>query len=161
LQSAVISITQIHAGSAYNVIPDTAHLAGTVRTFDDETRNLIRARIRDIAAGMATAFTAEIDVDLRDVFTVLDNSPEGTDAVRQAATSLFGEAALDRADTRRMASEDFADMLRVVPGAYCWLGMAHGPPLHSPNYRFDDEIIPLGAALLARLVEQQAAPRGS
>jgi hippurate hydrolase len=55
-----------------------------------------------------------------------------------------------------MGSEDFADMLHTVPGAYCWLGMASGPSLHNPNYRFDDEVIPLGASLLARIVERQA-----
>ena len=60
-----------------------------------------------------------------------------------------------------MASEDFADMLQIVPGAYCWLGMDEGPPLHSPDYRFDDDIIPLGAALLARLVEQRSSSEGS
>jgi amidohydrolase len=161
LQPAVVSITQIHAGSAYNVIPDTAHLAGTVRAFDDETRRLVSARIREIAAGMATAFGAEIDVDIRDVFTVLRNHPKQTEAVIRAAAELFGDSALEPAATPHMASEDFADMLRVVPGAYCWLGMDRVAPLHSPLYEFDDEIIPLGAALLARLVEQQSSPRTS
>jgi amidohydrolase len=156
LEPAVVSITQIHAGSAYNVIPDTAHLAGTVRTFDDETRALVRIRMREIAAGTAVAFGATIDVDIRDVFSVLRNQPEQIEAVVRAAADLFGEAVLDRAATPRMASEDFADMLHVVPGAYCWIGMAPGAALHNPNYQFDDEIIPLGASLLARLVEQQS-----
>ena len=74
-----------------------------------------------------------------------------------SAAELFGEAALNRETTPRMGSEDFADMLHTVPGAYCWLGMASGPALHNPNYRFDDEVIPLGASLLARIVERQAA----
>ena len=156
LEPAVVSITQIHAGSAYNVIPDTAHVAGTVRAFDDETRALVRSRMREIAAGMAVAFGATIDVDIRDLFSVLRNQPEKVRAVARAATELFGEAALDLPATPRMASEDFADMLHLVPGAYCWLGMAPGAALHNPNYQFDDEIIPLGASLLARLVEQQS-----
>ena len=156
LEPAVVSITQIHAGSAYNVIPDTAHVAGTVRTFDDETRTLVRTRMRDIAAGLASAFGASIEVEIRDVFSVLRNNPENTDAVARAATELFGDAALEFAATPHMASEDFADMLHAVPGAYCWVGMAAGAALHNPNYRFDDEIIPLGASLLARLVERHS-----
>lgn len=156
LEPSVVSITQIHAGSAYNVIPDTAHLAGTVRTFDETMRDLVRTRIREIAEGMASAFRVRIDVDLREVFSVLRNDPEAAKAVEHAATELFGEPALDRATKPHMGSEDFADMLLAVPGAYCWLGMAPGAGLHNPNYQFDDEIIPLGASLLARLVEQQS-----
>lgn len=159
LQPAVLSITQIHAGAAYNVIPDTAQLAGTIRVFDDETRELIRSRVREIAAGLATSFGAGIDVDIRDVFTVLRNDPEKSESLARAASELFGEAALDRATTPRMGSEDFADMLLAVPGAYCWLGMSPGAALHNPNYRFDDEVIPLGIALLSRLVEQQSKPQ--
>ena len=156
LESAVVSITQIHAGAAYNVIPDTAHLAGTVRTFDEGVRDLVRTRMREIAAGIASAFGATVEVDVRAVFSVLRNRPESAEAMARAATELFGEAALDRAARPHMGSEDFADMLHAVPGAYCWLGMTPGPALHNPNYQFDDEIIPLGASLLARMVEQQS-----
>jgi hippurate hydrolase len=113
--------------------------------------------MREIAAGMAVAFGATIDVDIRDVFSVLRNQPEKARAVAQAATELFGEAAIDLPATPRMASEGFADMLHLIPGAYCWLGMAPGAALHNPNYQFDDDIIPLGASLLARLVEQQSS----
>jgi hippurate hydrolase len=157
IEPAVVSITQIHAGSAYNVIPDTAHLAGTVRTFDEDTKALVRTRVREIATGMAAAFGATIDVEIREVFSVLRNDPERAEAVARAASELFGEAALERAAAPRMGSEDFADMLQAVPGAYCWIGMEKGPGLHNPNYRFDDEIMPAGAALLARLVEQRSS----
>jgi hippurate hydrolase len=144
LDSVVLSITQIHAGSAYNVIPDTAHLAGTVRAFDEETRALVRSRIREIAAGVAAAFEATIDVEIRDVFSVLMNDPEKSEAMARAAEELFGGAALERATAPRMGSEDFADMLHAVPGAYCWFGMGStAGALHNPNYQFDDEIIPV------------------
>jgi len=156
LEPAVVSITQIHAGAAYNVIPDTAHLAGTVRTFDDRLRELVRTRMRAISAGLAVSFEAEIEVDIRPVFSVLRNDPEKTDAMTRAATELFGEDAIEIATAPHMGSEDFADMMLAVPGAYCWLGMDGSAALHNPNYRFDDEIIPLGASLLARLVEQQS-----
>jgi hippurate hydrolase len=158
LESAVLSITQIHAGSAYNVIPDTAHLAGTVRTFDEKTRDLIRARMREIAAGVGATFSSTIDVEIRDVFSVLMNDPEKSEAMAQAAVELFGGDALERASAPLMGSEDFADMLHTVPGAYCWIGMGStAGALHNPNYQFDDEIIPLGASLLARLVEQRSS----
>lgn len=159
LEPAVISITQIHSGSAYNVIPDAASLAGTVRVFDEDLRTLIRARIRDIAAGVAIAFGATIDVEIRDVFSVLRNDLEKTDALIRGATELLGGDVVDKTTTRQMVSEDFADMLQAVPGAYCWLGMAPGAALHSPNYQFDDEVIPIGASLLAKLVEQQSRDR--
>jgi amidohydrolase len=157
IEPAVVSITQMHAGSAYNVIPDTAHLAGTIRTLDDETRDLTRKRLREISQGIAASFGASAEVEIRDVFSVLRNDPEKIEAVARAASDLFGEVALDRPTTARMGSEDFADMLLAVPGAYCWLGMKEGAALHNPNYQFDDEVIPLGASLLARLVEQQSA----
>jgi hippurate hydrolase len=153
---AVVSITQVHAGSAYNVIPDTAHLAGTVRTFDEEVRDLIRDRIREIASGLAAAHRSTIEVEIREVFSVLKNDPQKVEAVVGAASELFGKAVLNLEATPRMGSEDFADMLHAVPGAYCWLGMSTGAALHNPNYQFDDEVIPLGASLLARLVERQS-----
>ena len=159
LEPAVISITQIHSGSAYNVIPDAASLAGTVRVFDEDLRTFIRARIREIAAGVAVAFGATIDVEIRDVFSVLRNDLEKTDALMRGATELLGGDVVDQTTTRQMVSEDFADMLQAVPGAYCWLGMAPGAALHTPNYQFDDEIIPIGASLLAKLVEQQSRDR--
>jgi hippurate hydrolase len=158
LDSVVLSITQIHAGSAYNVIPDTAHLAGTVRAFDEEARALVRSRIREIATGVAAAFEATIDVEIHDVFSVLMNDPEKSEAMARVAEELFGGAALERATAPRMGSEDFADMLHAVPGAYCWIGMGStAGALHNPNYQFDDEIIPVGASLLARLVEQRSS----
>src|ERR1700760_156076 len=84
-EPAVLSITQIHSGSAYNVIPGEAHLCGTVRTFSEEVRNLIRERIEAISAGIAAAFAVEISVDIRDIFSVLVNSPEHTEVVMDVA----------------------------------------------------------------------------
>jgi len=158
LKTVVLSITQIHAGSAYNVIPDGAHLAGTVRTFDQELRELVRRRIGEIAAGVGAAFGATIAVEIRDVFSVLQNHPEQTAALAEVACELFGAKQVDQDAPPKMGSEDFADMLQVVPGAYLWLGQAPGPALHNPSYDFDDEILPLGAALLARAVERRSRP---
>jgi len=152
---AVVSITQIHAGSAYNVIPESARLAGTVRTFDDGTRELIRGRIRALAAGIAASFSATIEVDIRDIFTVLENHEPQTRAAAEAAREIVGAERIELEPRPKMASEDFADMLRAVPGAYFWLGQTPGPAVHNPGYLFDDAILPIGASLLARIAERQ------
>jgi hippurate hydrolase len=154
---AVVSITQIHAGSAYNVIPETAHMAGTVRCFDDGTRGLIRERIRKLASGIAASFSATIEVDIRDIFSVLENQEAHCRVVAEAAREVLGEQSLDPDPRPKMASEDFGDMLRVVPGAYFWLGQTPGPAVHNPGYLFDDGILAIGASLLARIVERQLA----
>jgi hippurate hydrolase len=154
---AVLSVTQIHAGSAYNVIPSEASLSGTARAFDDATREQIRTRMREIAAGVAASFGVAIEVDTRDIFTVLENHPEQTAALAEAARDVAGEANVSTIPDPFLGSEDFADMLRRVPGAYCWLGHAGDTPLHNPAYLFDDALIPLGASLMARIVERRSA----
>jgi amidohydrolase len=157
LKSAVLSVTQFHAGAAYNVIPEGAHITGTVRTFDADLRTLVTTRIRAIAAGLATAYGATIDVDIRDVFSVLMNSPEHAAAAADIARELFGPEGVDDQSKPRMGSEDFADMVARVPGAYAWIGSNPGPGLHNASFDFDDSIIPLGSAFLARLVERRTA----
>jgi hippurate hydrolase len=156
LSSGVVSITQIHGGSAYNVIPGEVNLAGTIRTFDDAVRAQIGQRMREIAAGMATSFGAEITVDIRDVFTVLENGEEQSRAVQEIATELLGPEQVVHG-SQLMGSEDFADMLRAVPGAYFMLGAAAGPALHNPGFTFDDSILPIGASLFARIAERRTA----
>src|SRR5437763_10433362 len=91
----VVSVTQIHAGSAYNVIPESARLAGTVRTFRDEVRELVRGRIRALASGIAASFGASIEVDIRDIFTVLENHEAPTRAAAQVARESAGAAPRD------------------------------------------------------------------
>ena len=157
LKSAVLSVTQFHAGAAYNVIPEGAHITGTVRTFDADLRILVTTRIREIAAGLASAYGATIDVDIRDVFSVLMNSPEHAAAAADIARELFGPEGVDDQSKPRMGSEDFADMVARVPGAYAWIGSTPGPGLHNASFDFDDSIIPLGSAFLARLVERRTA----
>ncbi len=157
LKSIVLSITRIAAGSAYNVIPETAHMAGTVRTFDAEVRKLAGTRIRELAAGFAAAYGAEIEVDLQDVFSVLENAPAQSAAATEVATELLGAENVDPHATPRMGSEDFADMTMRVPGAYVWLGSGPGPGLHNAAYNFEDSIIPIGSAFLARMVERRTA----
>lgn len=152
-EAAVLSITQIHAGSAYNVIPEEAALAGTVRTFSPEIAKLIRERMREICAGMALSFGVQIDVDIRGIFDVLVNHPEQAVATAAVAAEIVGAGNVLTEPRPVMGSEDFADMLRVVPGAYAWVGHAGSVPVHNPAFVLDDGILPIGASLLARLVE--------
>lgn len=155
LKSAVLSITQIHAGSAYNVIPGEATLAGTVRTFSEKVREQIRDRIRTIAAGMATAFQVEIKVDIRDIFSVLVNHDEPSHFVADVAREVVGIDNVLTTPTPKMGSEDFADMLLTVPGAYFWLGHEGEVPLHNPGFILDDKILPVGASLFSRIIEKR------
>ncbi len=157
LKSIVLSITQIHAGSAYNIVPESAELAGTIRTFDKELRALASRRIRELAQGYAAAYGAEIEVEIKDVFSVLENAPVQTEAAIEIATELFGADRVEANAAPRMGSEDFADMTLAVPGAYAWLGSNPGPGLHNASYNFDDTVIPIGSAYLARLVERRTA----
>ncbi|MBK1663938.1 amidohydrolase [Rhodospirillum rubrum] len=157
--AAVLSVTQIHSGSAYNVVPDGAVISGTMRFFDAAVGDLIRQRMRALAAGLATSFGVEITVDLRPTFTVLVNDPALSQALIDAAGEIVGgDRAMIKEDLE-MGSEDFADMLRVVPGAYCTLGHSTAPeankPLHNPGFVFDDAILPVGASIYARIAERR------
>ncbi|ABD86756.1 M20 aminoacylase family protein [Rhodopseudomonas palustris] len=159
-KSAVLSITQIHSGSAYNVIPGEAKLCGTVRAFADEIRVLIRERMRALAAGIALAFDVEIKVEIRDGFSVLVNQEEQTAVVAGVARDIVGDAKVLTTSRPKMGSEDFADMLHAVPGAYFWLGHDGSVPLHNPGYVFDDQLLPIGASMLARIIETRLPVAG-
>jgi hippurate hydrolase len=157
LRSAVVSITQIHAGAAYNVVPETARLAGTVRCFDPEIRALVRRRIEELSRGIAAGFGAKVEIDYRDIFSVTMNGEIQADAVLDVAREVVGEGLTRIAAEPMMGSEDFADMLHQVPGAYFFLGMTPGASLHNAAYTFDDAILPVGASMLARLAERRTA----
>jgi hippurate hydrolase len=152
-EAAVVSITQIHAGSAYNVIPGDAKLAGTMRAFSDEVRALMRERMRAICAGMAAAFQVEIEVDIRDIFSVLVNQEEQSRLVAEVAKTVVGSTNVKTRAQPKMGSEDFADMLQAVPGAYFWLGHESSVPVHNPAFTLDDKILPVGASMFARIIE--------
>jgi len=151
--AAVVSITQIHAGSAYNVIPGEAKLSGTMRAFSDEVRALMRERMHAICAGMAAAFQVEIDVDIRDIFGVLVNQEEHSSVVAEVAKTVVGASNVKTRAQPKMGSEDFADMLQAVPGAYFWLGHDGSVPVHNPAFTLDDKILPVGASMFARIIE--------
>jgi hippurate hydrolase len=152
----VLSITQSHAGTAYNVIPEVATLAGTVRYFDRDIAKMVTERMQALCDGVAKGYGVTVEMEMRNVFDVLENDPALSDAMLAEARALVGDNAVVKNDVV-MGSEDFADMLQVVPGAYCTVGHAGTVPLHNPGFVLDDAILPLGATLLARMVEARGA----
>lgn len=152
----VLSVTQIHAGAAYNVIPEVATLAGTVRYFDRAVADMVSARMQALCDGLARGYGVQVELDIRNVFDVLENDPTLSQAMIAQAQALVGDKAQLKSDLV-MGSEDFADMLQVVPGAYCTVGHAGNVPLHNPGFVLDDAMLPLGATLLARMVEARGA----
>ena len=157
LDTCVISVTQLHSGSAYNVVPDTATLAGTIRYFKDEVCKLAETRMREICAGVAAAFGVEIRIELRNIFDVLVNDADLSDAYMEAAADIVGKENVFGNDEPATGSEDFADMLKVIPGAYCRVGHSGITGLHNPSFFLDPEILPVGASIMARIVERRLA----
>jgi amidohydrolase len=158
--NAVLSVTRVQAGEAYNVIPESAMLGGTVRAMRRETLAQVEAAMRRIVSSVAAAFSATASLDFRLIFAPLINHEEHTQALAETAAELVGEAQVDRTKSPTMASEDFAFMLERAPGAYMNVGNGEdSAPVHNARYNFNDAAIPYGAALFARLVER-ILPRG-
>jgi len=153
--TAVLSVTRVVAGDAYNVIPESAKMSGTARAFKAATMQMLEDGIRRIAKGVAEGFRAEAEVDFRVIFAPLINAEAETDVLAEAAAAVVGEANVDRAKPPSMGSEDFSFMMEKVPGAYIQVGNGESAGLHNPAYNFNDDATPYGAALLATVVERQ------
>lgn len=155
----VLSITKIVGGDAYNVIPESARMGGTVRAMKREILSTMEAALKRVAVGVAESLGAKAEVDYRLIFAPLVNAPGPTRAIADAAAELVGEANVDRNKVAAPASEDFAFMLERIPGAYINLGNGEASsPVHNDHYDFNDEAIPYGAAMFARLVERTLVP---
>jgi amidohydrolase len=154
MDEAVISVTQIHTGTASNIIPEEAMFCATIRTFKPDVRALLKQRVHEIIAGHAAAYgvTATIDYDWGYPATI--NHPDEADFAASVAAEIAGEAAVDARAGREMGSEDFSYMLEARPGAYLFLGAGPGAGLHHPAYDFNDDLAPVGASFFARLVEK-------
>ncbi len=159
LDEAVISVTQIHGGTASNIIPEEAMFCATIRSFNPDVRALLKKRFHEIVEGHAMAYgvTAAIDYDWGYPPTI-NTAPEAAFAAEVAREVVGGEAVNDHAN-KEMGSEDFSYMLEARPGAYLFLGIGPGAGLHHPAYDFNDEAAPVGASFFARLVER-AQPVG-
>ncbi len=156
--TAVVSVTAIEGGNAYNVIPEKVTIRGTARAFKRETMGLIEEAMRRVAAGVAAGFGATAEVDFRLIFAPLVNDPAEMDVLADAAAAIGEAVEVDRSGPAGMGSEDFSFMMEVVPGAYINLGNGDGDgvgscPVHNPNYEFNDAAIPYGAAAYANVVE--------
>jgi amidohydrolase len=154
LDEAVISVTQIHTGSASNIIPEEAMFCATIRCFKPDVRDLLKKRFNEIVAGHALAYgvTARVDYDWGYPATI--NHAEETDFAADVAREVVGEAAVDARSNREMGSEDFSYMLEARKGAYLFLGTGPGAGLHHAGFDFNDEAAPVGASFFARLVER-------
>jgi amidohydrolase len=161
LDTAVLSVTQIHAGDAYNVIPEQAFIRGTVRAFSSETMMLIEQNISRIASGVAAGFGGTAELDFRLIFPPLVNDTTEAEFIADTAATLVGEDNINRNGNLVMASEDFSYMLDRRPGAYIQIGNGDpggGCEVHNPGYDFNDAALPLGASLFARLAERKLSP---
>jgi amidohydrolase len=154
LEEAVISVTQIHTGTASNIIPEEAMFCATIRCFKPDVRALLKKRFHEIVAGHAAAYnvTARVDYDWGYPATI--NHEDETDFAADVAREVVGAEDVDARANREMGSEDFSYMLEVRPGAYLFLGTGPGAGLHHPAYDFNDEVAPVGASFFARLVEK-------
>ncbi len=160
LDSAVLSVTRILAGDAYNVIPQTAELGGTVRAFSREVMEAVERHIRRVAVGTASAFGATAELDFRLIFAPTINNPDEAEFAARICTDLVGADKVDRNPPLVMASEDFSFMLEQVPGCYVNIGNGVGESgceVHNPAYDFNDRSLPLGAAFFVRAVETKLA----
>lgn len=154
LDDLVISITQIHTGSAENIVPETAYLGGTVRTFDKEVQAMVRRRMEAIVQGTAAAFDVEAVLRYHVYYPSTVNHAAQTEFAVEVAAEVVGPDLVDGAASREMGAEDFSYMLEARPGAYLFLGQGEGAGLHQAGYDFNDEVAPIGASFFARLVER-------
>lgn len=159
LDDLVISVTQIHAGSADNVIPDSAYLNGTVRSFDPAVQRMVMARMQAIVDGQAASYAVAARLDYQIGYPATVNDPDKVAFAVSVAAEIAGEGRVIANAGREMGAEDFAYMLAARPGAYLFIGQGDGPGLHQPDYDFNDDVAPVGASYFARLVER-AQPAG-
>src|SRR5216684_4374657 len=164
LESVVVSVTQIHGGDTWNVIPDQVVLRGTARTFKPKVQDAVEAGIRRIAEGTAAALGASVALRYERRYPPTVNSPAETETAAAIAAEIVGDANVDRELQPTMGSEDFAFMLQAKPGAYVFIGNGTGDKsvgLHNPHYDFNDEILPIGASYWARLARRGGTFRSS
>jgi len=153
LESAVVSVCSIQAGNTFNVIPQHARLLGTVRTLTDEVRDLCETRIRAVVESVCAAYGATVKIEYNRGYPVTRNHPEQADFLARIAAQVGGEGAVDADVTPLMGAEDFSYMLEQRPGAYIFLGNGATAGVHHPAYDFNDEAIPYGVSLWAKVVE--------
>ena len=159
LEDLVVSVTQIHTGTVDNVIPDTAYINGTVRTFNPEVQKMVMRRMQEIVAGQAASYGVEAELKYEVGYPATINDAAKAGFAAQVAAEISGAENVEPDGGREMGAEDFSYMLQARPGAYLFLGQGESAGLHHPKYDFNDDIAPVGASFFARLVER-AQPLG-
>jgi hippurate hydrolase len=165
VEAAVLSVTEIHAGDATNIIPDSAIVRGTVRTFTMETLDLIESRMKALTEQLPPAFGATGSLHFHRNYPPTINEPKQTAFAVEVMRELVGADNVDAACEPTMGSEDFAFMLLAKPGCYAFIGNGDGSHregghgmgpcmLHNPSYDFNDELIPLGGSFWVKLVQR-------
>lgn len=154
-ETVVLSLTQIHAGAAYNVIPSDCTISGTMRYFDTALANHVRQRIREICEGLERGYGVKVDFNNQEIFDVLVNDETLSDTLLSIAADVVGQDNTEVTPQASTGSEDFADMLRVIPGAYCTVGHEGTLPLHNDGFILDEGILPVGASIYARIIEHR------
>ena len=158
LDSVVVTVTQFHAGNAYNVIPSAAELKGTVRTLSNAVRAEMPAKMERIAAGLCAAFRAEYEFTYDSGPPVVVNDPALTSLIEAVGQDLLGPAGVTFLEAPTMGAEDFAYYLLHIPGAMFRLGVGtEVTALHTPTYNFSDAALPYGIAMLANLALRYSA----
>ncbi|MCB1959708.1 MAG: amidohydrolase [Rhodocyclaceae bacterium] len=161
LDAAVVSVTQIHAGEAYNVIPDRASLCGTVRAFSSENQSRIEEAMQRICQGIGAAFNVNVRFSYQRGYPATLNAAAEAALCAGVARAVAGDDAVRTDLPPSMGAEDFAYFLQEKSGAYVWLGNGPGEggcTLHNPHYDFNDAVIPVGVSYWVRLVERLLAP---
>ena len=153
MRSAVLSVTMLAAGDAFNVIPRNVKMTGTIRTHSEEIRDFMEQRFRDVVNQVSGAFGCKADINYRRGYPVTVNSADETDYAAAIATEIAGSERVNANVDASMGGEDFSYMLQARPGAYIFLGNGDTSDLHTDTYDFNDEIIPVGVSYLVRLVE--------
>jgi hippurate hydrolase len=153
IESAVVSITSVKAGEAFNVIPQTLRMLGTVRTFKPEIQDLVEARMKELVESMAKGMGCVGRLDYQRGYPVTFNHADQTDFAVKVAKAVAGEDKVDADTPPLMGAEDFSYMLNERPGCYIFLGNGDTAACHHPAYNFDDNAIPAGTSYLAKVVE--------
>jgi len=160
VDSAVVSVTMVNGGSAFNVIPDEVQLGGTARAILPETRQMAEDNIRKIVTSLASAHGCEAEIDWRGGYPPTINHTAEANRAAEIASDIIGSDKVHMDLPPSMAAEDFAFMLEARKGAYIWLGAGpaqEGRMLHNTGYDFNDSILPVGTSYWVKLVESELA----
>ena len=157
VKPSVLSVTKFNSGSAYNIIPDSASLAGTIRTLDEDTREKMNHALYNVTKNIVEGFGGTCTIEVEKGYPVTVNTTDETEFAAKVAADLLGFDNVVRDVEPTMGAEDFSYMLQERPGCYVWLGQGitdNDPMVHHPLYDFNDEVLPIGSSFFVKVVEE-------